>query len=192
MKGIDDFAKRDGRADRGAGQGEAAPGARRARALPALRRRDRRDHPRELEGVRLHELEEPGGGGLRLRDLEAGRGPHAHARGRPAADRGGPDPGSTLRLPVTERQTFSRPARLERRGQGRVRASRCARKPRSQRQRNNQRARSSFECRRTRRGAVIPGKTEELSLECEGLPPNHNSRSRKDTGFDAESAARIA
>ena len=49
----------DRRADRGARQGEAAPGAGRARALPALRRRDRRDHQRELACLRLHELEEP-------------------------------------------------------------------------------------------------------------------------------------
>ena len=35
--------------------------------LPALRRRDGRDHPRELEGLRLHELEEPRGDRLRLR-----------------------------------------------------------------------------------------------------------------------------
>src|SRR4029450_3192387 len=122
----------DGRSDRGARQGEAPSRAGRARPGPALRRRDRREPPRELEGVRLHQLEEPRGGWLRFCDLETGRQSDVDARGSAAADRGTSDPGSTLRLPVSERQTFSCPARLERRGQDRVRVSRS---------RANQRAR---------------------------------------------------
>ena len=102
-----------GRADRGAGQGEAATRARRARPLPALRRRDRRDHQGELEGLRLHELEEPRGDRVRIRHLEARRGPHPHPRDRTAAPRGGEDQRGHLRLPLTCRQTFSRAARLE-------------------------------------------------------------------------------
>ncbi len=102
-----------GRADRGAGQGEAATRARRARPLPALRRRDRRDHQGELEGLRLHELEEPRGDRVRIRHLEARRGPHSHPRDRTAAPRGGEDQRGHLRLPLTCRQTFSRAARLE-------------------------------------------------------------------------------
>ncbi len=92
---------------------------------PQVRRGDRRDHQGELQGLRLHELEEPRGGRVRLRDLETGRQPDAHARDRQAADRGTSDPGSTLWLPLTERQTFSCAARLERRGQDRVRLSRA-------------------------------------------------------------------
>ena len=63
--------------DRRPRQGEAATRAGRARPLSAVRRRDGRDHSRELEGLRLHELEVTGGDGLRFRDLEAGRGPDA-------------------------------------------------------------------------------------------------------------------
>ena len=79
----------DGRADRRARQGEAPPRARRARPVPALRRRDRRDHPRELAGLRLHELEEPRGDGLRLRDLEARRRAHANPGNCETVVRGG-------------------------------------------------------------------------------------------------------
>ena len=103
----------DRRGDRRAGQGEAPPGARRARPLPALRRRDGRDHPRELEGLRLHELEVTRGDRLRLRDLETCRRPHADTRGRPAAARGGEDEGSSVWLPFQSRQTFSGAPRLE-------------------------------------------------------------------------------
>ena len=105
---------RDGREDRRARQGEAAPGARRARPVPALRRRDRRDHQGELEGVRLHELEEPRGDRLRLRHLEARRGADAHPRARAPAARGGQDEGRDFRFSLTCRQTFSRASRLER------------------------------------------------------------------------------
>ena len=126
MKGIADFAKETVEQIAALDKEQLRPDAGRARPLPALRRRDRRDHQGELEGLRLHELEEPGGGRLRFCDLETGRQPHPHARDRPPADRGTSDPGSTLRLPVTERQTFSCPARLERRGQDRVRLSRSS------------------------------------------------------------------
>src|SRR5919109_630287 len=77
--------------DREPGQGEAPAGAGRARTVSALRRGNRRDHPRECEGLRLYELEEPRGTRLRLRDLEAGRGPDAHSRDREAATRGRAD-----------------------------------------------------------------------------------------------------
>src|SRR5205807_7637633 len=113
------------RPDRGAGQGEAPSRTRRARHLSPLRRRNRRDHPRELEGIRVHELEEPRGDRLRFCDLETGREPDAHTRARASTDRGTSDPGSTLWLPLTERQTFSCAARLERRGQDRVRVPRA-------------------------------------------------------------------
>ena len=103
----------DRRGDRGPRQGKAPPRARRARPLPALRRRDGRDHPREREGLRLHELEVPRGDRLRLRDLEARRRPHADARGRASAAGGGQDEGSFVRLPFQSRQTFSGAARLE-------------------------------------------------------------------------------
>src|SRR3712207_7345759 len=59
------FRSRDRRADRRTRPREAATRARRAWAVPALRRRNRRDHPRELARVRLHELEEPRGARLR-------------------------------------------------------------------------------------------------------------------------------
>ena len=108
------------REDRSPRQGEAAPRAGRARPLPALRRRDRGDHQGELEGLRLHELEEPRGDRLRLRHLEARRGPHAHPRDRPPAARGREDQGGHLGLSLTRRQTFSRASRLERGGQSRV------------------------------------------------------------------------
>ena len=109
---------RDRRADRRARQGEAAARARRARPLPALRRRDRRDHPGELEGLRLHELEEPRGDGLRLRDLEARRGPDDHPRDRAPAARGGQDEGGHLRLPLTAGKPFR--ARLVLNDEGKV------------------------------------------------------------------------
>ena len=99
--------------DRGPRQGKAPPRARRARPLPALRRRDGRDHPREREGLRLHELEVTRGDRLRLRDLEARRRSHADARGRASAARGGQDEGSFVGLSFQSRQTFSGAARLE-------------------------------------------------------------------------------
>ena len=52
--------------------------------------------------------------GLRLRHLEARRGPDAHPRARAPAARGGQDEGRHLRLSLTCRQTFSRASRLER------------------------------------------------------------------------------
>ena len=158
---------RDGREDRRARQGEAAPGAGRARPVPALRRRDRRDHQGELEGLRLHELEEPRGDGLRLRHLEARRGPHAHARDRAPAARGGRDQGGHLRLSVTCRQTFSRAPRLERRRQGGVRLSRS---------RANQRGRCrgiARACSTALSGAErigrpgSPGQPRTIRLQCE-------------------------
>ncbi len=104
----------DRRADRRARQGEAPPRARRARPVPALRRRDGRDHQGELACVRLHELEEPRGARLRLRDLEARRRPDDHARSRAPADRERPHERSAFRFPVEGRQTFPRAPRLER------------------------------------------------------------------------------
>ena len=113
IKGIEDFTRVDRRGDRRPRQGKAAARAGRARPLPTLRRRNGRDHPRELEGFRLYELEEPRGDRLRIRDLEARRGPHADPGGRPPVDRRGQDEGSLVRLSFQSRQTFSRAARLE-------------------------------------------------------------------------------
>ena len=82
-----------------------------------------RDDPRELTRVRLHELEVEGGARLRVRDLEARRGPHDHPRGRAPAARGRPLARGAERLSVACRQTFPGPPRLERGRQGRVRFS---------------------------------------------------------------------
>jgi hypothetical protein len=112
IKGIEEFTESTVKAIARSTRRSSAR-ARRARPLPALRRRDGRDHPRELEGLRLHELEVARGDGLRLRDLETRRRPHAHARGRAAAPRRGQDEGSSVRLPFQSRQTFSCAARLE-------------------------------------------------------------------------------
>ena len=138
MKGIERLHRADGRADRGRSTrrscARSASSSARARAAAPETGEIIRENS---QGLRLHELEEPRGDGLRLRDLEARRRPHADARGGAPADRGGTDPGGAVRLPEQGRQTFSRPSRLERRGQGRVRASRHARKPRSPLPRNN-------------------------------------------------------
>src|SRR2546423_12283325 len=134
--------------------------------MPALRRRDGRDHPGELEGLRLHELEEPRGGRLRIRDLETSCKSYAHTGNCGAVDRGTSDPGSTLWLPLSKRQTFSCAARLERRGQDRVRVSRA---------RANQRACGDGITEGTVSlqdwdpcGVVLPGKKRESRLQCEG------------------------
>ena len=106
--------------------------------------------------------------GLRLRHLEARRGPHADPRARAPAARGGQDEGRHLRLSLTCRQTFSRAPRLERGGQGGVRLSRSSANQRG-RCRGIARARTALGAHERSGGTVPPGQSRTIVLQCERI-----------------------
>ncbi len=79
IKGIEDFARSTVEAIAALDKEKLGRSAWSWASAPLRRGRNRRDHPRELEGLRLHELEVPRGDRLRLRHLEARRGKDADA-----------------------------------------------------------------------------------------------------------------
>ena len=123
MDGIAGLRQDDRGSDREPSRRQDQGRAGRAWSLSEVRRRDRGDPQGELPRLRLHELEEPRGAGVRLRDLEARRRPNAHARDRTSAARGREDDGGAFRFPLPSGEAVPRQAPLEGGRQGRVRVS---------------------------------------------------------------------